>query len=116
MLHWTPPCTHCEKHDLSTPGGELAALREHNERLPILLEKARQIARDAKLAERYAQEDAREKRRLTADALSSRKRYKEIVEAVETDPHCQAGPTIARVRAEQRKRDGEDYEAYLNRL
>lgn len=116
MLGMRPPCSNCKRHDLSTPEGEIVALREHHERLPRLLEKARQAAREAKRAEAHALADAREKRRLTAKALDSRDRYKEIVEAVEREPSCHAGPTIELVRAEQRKRGGEDYEAYLDRL
>lgn len=109
MLHWQPPCSACEKHDMSTPEGELDALREHHQRLPALLVTAREMTRAAKRAEAKALEDSRVRGRQVAAALDSRDRYKEIVEAVEADPRCQAAPTIARVRAEQRKRDWEDY-------
>ena len=104
-----PPCAPCEKHDMNTPEGELIALREHHSRLPAALAKAREISRQAKRAEAEWKDECEARGRQVAAALDSRDRYKEIVEAVEKDPRCHAGPTIAEVRAEQHRRDWEDY-------
>jgi transcription elongation factor Elf1 len=104
-----PPCKACEKHDFSNPDTELIALREHQQRLPALLAKAREVARTAKRSETKAVEDAKQKGRQVAAALDARDRYKEIVDAVESDPRCHAAQTIAEVRAAQRQRDWEDY-------
>lgn len=94
---------------MSTAEGELIALREHQRRLPALLARAREIARSAKAAEADALLECRRKGSQVAAALDSRDRFREIVEAVELDARCQAGPTIARVRTEQRQRDREAY-------
>lgn len=104
-----PPCRPCERHDLTMPDTELVALREHQQRLPALLAKARDMTREAKAAETRALNEVQHRRQQVAAALDSRDRYKEIVDAVEADPQCHAGPTISRVRAEQHRRDWEDY-------
>lgn len=126
MLGQTPPCKACESHDLTTPAGELAALREHQQRLPELVAIARRITREAKAAEAHWKEECRAKGRQVAAALRERNKWREIAQAVEEDHRaekvggalvcscrtkdCRVGPTIEQVRDDQRERAWRNYD------
>jgi hypothetical protein len=75
-------CDLCAGHNLNGDlSQQLAALREHQSRYPVLVATARRIARDAKAEQKRAESDAKERRRLEAEALRSRERHKAIHEA-----------------------------------
>lgn len=67
-----PVCPACRKHDMSTPQGEFAALREHQGRLAAALGKARDVARDAMRKVEDMERKVQRKSEQVAAALKSR--------------------------------------------
>lgn len=126
-------CTPCERHSRTTLAEELETLREHDQRLPNLVDKARDMARNAhrELADRK-QMDA-ERRAQVRGALSSRDGWRELLNAVEErhppadrglcgcgNMGCDVAHLISNVRREQRKRqlgelleDDDDFDEWL---
>ncbi len=127
-------CTPCERHSYTPLSEELETLREHDQRLPGLVDKARGMARNAQreLAGRK-QMDA-ERRAQVKSALTSRDQWRELLNAVEArhgpadrglcgcgNKGCDVARTISNVRQEHRKRllgelledDDDDFDEWL---
>lgn len=115
---WDNRCGPCKDHDPTTPEAELVMLREHQARLVEAVRQARDLARQAKRAELNAVDEVKQRRGQTASALSSRDRYREIVDAVRQEHPwaepghcgcdlrgCTVGGLITEVENHQRDRD-----------
>lgn len=110
-------CDSCAHH--SRDADELAVLRDHDTQLPKQLEKAREMAKAARVELEERKRMDSQRRRQIASALQSRDDWKEVVDAIR-DVHppgerehecgcgrkgCDVGPTIAGVRRDQRARE-----------
>jgi hypothetical protein len=76
-------CDHCVDHELEgTADQQLTAFREHHNRYPHVVAKARKMTREAMAAKENAERDLKSGRQQVAAALRSRDRHKSIHEAV----------------------------------
>jgi hypothetical protein len=81
--HHPKRCDHCLDHKLDgTTDQQLAALREHQDRYPAEVAKARKMTREAMAAKERAERELASNRQQVAAALKSRDRHKGIHEAV----------------------------------
>jgi hypothetical protein len=81
--HHQKRCEHCRDHKPEgTTDEQLTAFREHHNRYPAEIAKARKMTREAMAAKENAELELQSGRRQVATALKSRDRHKAIHEAV----------------------------------
>lgn len=80
---WDNRCNPCARHKADSPDAELAMLRDHNERLPAAVQKARAMTRKTRQELDRGEKELREKDGQVRSALRSRDIYRQTLDAVE---------------------------------
>lgn len=113
-------CGPCREHSDATVEDELVKLREHDQRLPGLVDKAREITRSAMRKVTEAKDEIRDKNGQVAAALQSRDKWREQLNAVTAEHYgiensnvcacgvkeCNVEQLLEAVRGRQRDRYG----------